>query len=426
MQHISFLTKTKISRRPLVVAAICALSVLATASARADDGQGTYKTPAIVRQNANLVQQDVVLTDLISTTAFDGKYFTVINGEGSTPVAFTDDKDLVLRAATAYNAFTQSRLYFLQTLAAIIPTLPQAQQNYLDQHMVIRLNMTHLFSQAVHFNVTASLDNAAVTIPASDEFKADNIPAWGVETWFFVPHRDKIANPAAQISTVLSNPDFKLSMVESLLQNDAIQSVSSYQAGTFGWPVLAENMAVSIGLGEGLSPIMAKAVSIIPGHVYLDTVMIPEIDANEYSHYALAPWLGLKVRFPVGEGYAHYFASKITGLIKLQDKGGQYSKGYQPIAGNSKVVYGLANEVGSNAASSSFTFALLEDMEKALGTNGLPVIIGTVTLLNDSSNLRIDLSQALMATIWQLDKGPSSQATSDMLQAQKVLTLRGM
>jgi hypothetical protein len=411
------------------------LFVLALASVvHADVVTSTYKTQALVRQGQDLVQQQVTLTDLVSTTSFQGKYFTVIDGEGNTPIAFNSDPELCLKAATAYNAFTESRNYFVNALASIIPTLSLAQQNYLNQNMVIRLDMTHLFSAEIHFDQVDTTANGAVTVPASDDFRifdknpdgTDKYPAWGVETWFFVAKSEKTPNAASQIPAVLNNSAFKVSLFESLAQNDSVTAIQNVELGTYSTQVLAEDLLVSLGLAEGLTPIMAKAITIIPGHVYLDAVMIPEIGANEYAHYALYPWLGLQRRFPVGEGYAHYFASKITGLVKLQNKAGKYSKGYQAITGNSKGVYGFANELGPTAASSSFTFSLLDDLEKSLGTNGLPVIVGTIPLLNDSSNLRIDFSQSVMASISSLDAAQGKSPIADLLQAQKVLTLRGM
>jgi hypothetical protein len=416
-----------ITHRQFILSTLAALGFLVSSAVHADVAvTTTYSTQAMVRQNKNLVQQQVTLTDLVSTTSFQGKYFTVIDGEGTTPVAFNADPYLVLQAATAYNAFTESRNYFLQALSTLIPTLPAAQQDYLNQNMVIRLNMTHLFSAEIHFDQVDTTANGAVTIPASDEFKMDNVPDWGVETWFFVAQKQKTPNAASQIPAVLNNPNFKLSIFQSLAQNDAVTAIQNITLKTYSTQVLAEDLLVSLGLAEGITPIMAKAINLIPGHVYLDAVMIPEIGANEYAHAALNPWLGLKVRFPVGEGYAHYFAGKIMNLVRLQDKGGKYSKGYQAITGDSKGVYGFDNEVGPTAASSSFTFSLLNDLETALGANGLPTIIGTLPLLNSSSNLRIDLAQSIMASVSEVDTAQGKTPVADILQAQKVLTLRGM
>ncbi len=397
--------------------------LLLAPSAFAANGSSTM--PALVRQNGELKQANVSLPDLVSTNSFQGKYFTVVDAESDAPIPFTADATQKLRAATVYYAFSAAREYFLNTLKPLLSTLPPEQQDYLNQPMVIRLNMDHPYSAAIHFDQAETLANGAVTVPASDELKQDSLKPWGAETWFFVAKSTKVPNPAAQIPGVLNNSSFKLSIFESLAQQDVIAALQQASIHNYSSTVFAEDLLVSFALSEIALPIAAKAIQLIPSYIYLDAAMIPEISANEYAHYALMPWLGLKRRFHVGEGYAHYFAGKIMGLMELQDKAGNYSKGYSPIRGDSSEMYSYMNEVGIYAAMSSFTFSVLEDLEKSLGHDGLPVIVGTLPYLGADSNLNIDFTRAVFTSLSDLGFQSGKDTTDESFVVHTVLEKRG-
>ena len=401
------------------------LIALLCGAARADDA-GTRKMAALVRQGANLVQQEVTLTDLVSSDSFKGTYFTVVLGQADQPVPFNAPADLALKAATVYYAFTHSRAYFVQTLQSLLPTLSSAQRGYLDEPMVIRLEMTHPFSAEIHYDLSQTVFNGAVTVPASDDFREDGTPPWGAETWFFAAQTQTVGNPASQLPGVLNSSDFKLAIFESLAQQDALGAIQDVQTHLFSVTSLSENVAISLGLAQGLPPLLSKVIQIIPGKVYLDAALIPEIGANEYAHYALSPWLGMKRRFHVGEGYAHYFASKITGLVRLQDKAGKYSRGYSPIRGDSSDMYDFMKEVGPSAAMSSFTFSVLSDLEKALKADGPAVIAGTLLYLDSGSSLKMDFTRAVFSSIADLGTEEKKDMTTDAYWAHSVLSNRGM
>jgi hypothetical protein len=319
-------------------------------------------------------------------------------------------------------AFSQSRAYFVNIL--------KDQQNFLSQPMIIRLNMTHPFSETLHYDQSNTVENGAVTVPASGILKGDATPAWGVETWFFVGKKQKVSNPAAPVAAAIDNPGYKLTIFESLAEQDSVLAIENVMDDTFSPVVLAENLGVTLGLSEIFPFLAASAIRLIPGSVYLDAAMIPEIAANEYAHYALSPWLGLERRFHVGEGYAHFFAAQITGLIVLQDNAGPYSSGYTTIRGDSSEMYTYANEVGILAAMSSFTFSVLEDLNKALGPAGLPVIVDALHLgLSPSSNLNIDFTDAIFAAIAETPPPSSTSSGTDVeteiLQAHLVFSNRG-
>jgi hypothetical protein len=383
----------------------------------------THSELALVRVGTALVKKQVALTDLTSPTSFQGRYFTVIEGQGDQPISFDAPSDLRLRAATVYNAFTMSRAYFERLLPLLANKVPDP--TYLDQPMVLRLDMTHPFSSAIHYDLNDTLYNGAVTIPASDDFRDDATAPWGTETWFFAPKKQKVPNPASQLPGTIDSAQFKLAVFESLAEEDALLAAQNVTMGTFSALSLAENVAVSLGLSFGIGPILSWIINVIPAHVYLDAAMIPEIAANEYAHYALSPWLGLKRRFHVGEGYAHYFAAKITGLVRLQAKAGKYSKGYMPIRGDSSEMYDAMKEVGASAAMSSFTFRVLCDLEKALGSDGVPAIVGTLPYLDSSSSLNIDFTRAVFNSLSDLAAEEKKNSQTDLLWAHSVLSNRG-
>jgi hypothetical protein len=385
----------------------------------------TQEVSALIRQDKKLLQANVTLTDLTSSTSFQGKYFTVVDGETDTPISFDAEASQKLRAATVYYAFSQSRDYFKKVLSSLVETLPEEQRDYLDKPMVIRLNMTHAYSAAVHFNKTGNIYNGAVTVPASDGMRADNVKPWNSETWFFTGKKIKVQNPASGVPGALNNSSFKLSIFESLATQDVTAAIQQVALDNFSSEVFAQDLIVSFALSELLLPATAMAIKMVPSYIYLDAAMIPEIAANEYSHYALYPWLDLKRRFHVGEGYAHYFAAKIVGLTRLQDKSGKYSKGYTPIRGDSPNMYTFANEVGAYAAMSSFTFSVLEDVERSLGSDGLATIVGTLPYLNSDSSLKLDFTRSLYSSLSDLERQGDKKINDKFFVIQTVLEKRG-
>jgi len=384
----------------------------------------TRNFEAMVRRGDKLVKAKVQLTDLLSQSAFDGKYFAVTNAQSDEPLRFDAPKELVLKAATVYYWFTQSHLYFAKALKPLLPKLPPEQKDFLDQKMVVRLEMTRPFSAALHYDLRDQIANGAVTIPASNEFRDDDVKAWGPETWFFTAKEQKVANPATPIAAIIDNGNFKLAVFESLAQQDALHAIQQFEIGNFAVVPFTADLIVSLALAE-VVPSTFKIIKWIPSHIYLDAAMIPEISANEYSHYALSPWLGIKRRFHVGEGYAHFFAAKLTGLIKLQNKGGRFSRGYTPIRGDSSDMYSFAKEVGASAAMSSFTFSVLEDLEKGFGADGLRIILDTLPYLNENSNLKQDFTLSVFTSINDLAHETGKDQTAGAFRAHDILSRRG-
>jgi hypothetical protein len=395
---------------------------------------------AMVRENGKLVQREVTLTDLNSIKAFDGKYFKVVKGdsEDNIPVSFDPpapgqestegSPDIRLKAATVYNAFTLSRLYFKKLLTTV-GGLTDEDIAYLDDPVTIRLEMKETFSAAVHYNTLSPVFNGAVTIPATKDnpdIKVDINPAtqkpiadWGRETWFFAPAEKHSLATAQLIGNTIGQSTFQFEVLESLLSQDVTLAVKAKIEKDFAWQVFAENAAFSIAVSEGAIPILAKFLSAIPTKIYLDAAMLPEIASNEYAHLALYPWLGLKKRTHIVEGYPHYYAAKIWDLKMLQADAKPYSKNFAPRDSTSSVKYSLAQESGPFAATSNFTFSTLAQIDQAFGQDeGLnvttraivtPYFLGEdspLAYIGPDSNLKTHLTNALLGSARNYGKDP--------------------
>jgi hypothetical protein len=388
--------------------ALCINLLLAT-SAWAD---GARTMPVIVRSQGQLVPDRQELTDLTSDSAFDGRYFKVVHAQDETPIAFTNsDSQVVLRAATAYFYMTRAREAYLKLLG---------DQPQLSRKMTIRIDQDKDYSEVTHFSHQA-VKNGALSIDASDPRDALDGLQWDPETWFFVAEKTRFA-AGAEIGTAINSPEFKEQLLFGLLQQDATTSAQDILANRFYFEPHLYSVAVTFGLSELLPIVLDQAVRHIKTTVYVDTAMIPEIIIHEYGHHALGPWFGFKQRTHLVEGYPNYFAGKILGLVRLQDHAGPYSSGYAPRRGDSGAKYSLDEEYGPDAATSSFVFTLLNDLDAALGDRGQAVVIRALDYIDRSSTLKPDFENAVMRAVSEMV--PGSQAA--LLKASNVFISRGM
>src|SRR5262249_2656891 len=100
--------------------------------------------------------------------------------------------------------------------------------------------------------------------------------------------------------------------------------------------------------------------------------------------------------------------AKIWGLKKLQDSAKPFSKGQTALDGSSKVKYSAAQEEGQTATQSSFTYALLQQIEKELGPDeGTTVLTRAIispyfmgdqplTYVGPESDMKVILENALL------------------------------
>jgi hypothetical protein len=70
--------------------------------------------PVVVRSpKFRAIIKPMNLTNLESTSSFDGTYFKIVNGTSSSAIPFESDPELVLKAATTYYHLSLARDYFV-------------------------------------------------------------------------------------------------------------------------------------------------------------------------------------------------------------------------------------------------------------------------------------------------------------------------
>jgi hypothetical protein len=142
---------------------------------------------------------------------------------------------------------------------------------------------------------------------------------------------------------------------------------------------------------------------------YLDSAMIPEISIHEFAHIALSPVFGLKRSTALNEGYANYFAYRISGLKKLGSRAGKYNLSDAPKSALNRAKYSIDQELLKQAAYGSFTLSLLYQLEHALGDEGETILTRTLSYLTPDSTLKNDFTEEVKQAIQDVGSTPRAQ-----------------
>lgn len=124
----------------------------------------------------NLVKRKTELPNLIKENAFEGRYFKIVEGKNESAILFA--ASLAQKAAQVYYHLEKAREYFL--------SIEGAPQDWLNQQITIRLNISNHFNPYSRFSHDdyARESNTAVTIPASGQERMEEFGPWGPEIWF--------------------------------------------------------------------------------------------------------------------------------------------------------------------------------------------------------------------------------------------------
>lgn len=312
----------------------------------------------------------VALSDLISDTHFEGKYFKIVHKKSNEPIAFNDpDSELVLRAANTYYHLTKAKDFWLNNLKVYTPeSFPQ---------LTIRLEITNTFSELGHFshdNHNPQYNNA-LSIPAGetpDWVPVEKYDKWGKEIWF----RPK---------KVLATKDLE----NSLGPNPAYVAAKQMQAPFINYTVNRFNQTLINHLFYGdrmttsLKNDFAKFIGTIAlsyfvvestkrmdplfmeKWFYLDTAMVPEVVYHEYAHLILSDHLEMSHSTPVVEGYADYFAAIMSEKKKVYAKIPGHSNSNPKDPNNDRFYHQIEEDRGN--ATSDFVLSVLWDVRETLG-----------------------------------------------------------
>ena len=289
------------------------------------------------------ILREVVLQDLVTDQAFDGKYFKIVKGKSESPISIHEsDRALKLKAATVYHHLARARDYWVQKLnSKFAQDLGK---------ITVRLEITQGFSDLAHFT-NDSLDpefNNAVSVPSGVPMAGAPGEPWGPEIWFRPQKRIPIQDLApsglhshsellARYLEVLGEP-----LQESILSQfvrTTLQKVFYPGLVSLSYPVIALGSLGTFAVATVLMKEGGKLDRLfMKKDYYLDTAMIPEIIQHEYAHIALSDHLELLRSTPVIEGFADYFSTTLSGHPDMASRIRAYSNS-APKKGRNHLIY---------------------------------------------------------------------------------------
>ena len=321
---------------------------------------------AIVRDNHfNPKVQKVILPDLISDIAFEGKYFKIVKGKNSEPIRFDDSEDLQLKAATTYFHLNKARKFFVEVVKSeYVKELPQ---------VVIRVDLINVFNEVGHFG-NDNLDpqfNNALTVSAGVGYEPRDIKPWGMEIWFRPAKEININDfkgsfdygPSIKTSLVTFRNQTHMSNLETFIITLLSGGGSSSAQLTSVMRLVGSSLMIELiyQSSDSLAEFFSRKI------YKLDSALVPEIIYHEFSHMALSEHLELSHSTPVNEGLADYFAGKIAHSDKLATKIKEFNlfNGKQV---RKKQQYQIAFESG-DYANTDFVFGLLWNVGQSVGVD---------------------------------------------------------
>ncbi|MBL7717104.1 MAG: hypothetical protein JNL01_16695 [Bdellovibrionales bacterium] len=408
MRHTLFGTK-------FLAAFATALISIASASAQ------TFTVP-VRNEKGRLTEEKIELTDLTSSVAFEGTHFKILEKDTDRVVRFDGDPNLVRHAATVYYHLEKARATF-DDLSQKIPAL-QALATQIAYPVTIRIEMDLPYSDVSHFVRDGSKQyNNSLTIPASDMMKATDVPAWGNEIWFYASKKEKIPSFTQQLTAVLNQGHFKKAILQQLLYPEIVKIGATLSYGIKPvWSNHLVSLGTSILISEVVIPFLAVLAKPFSATQYIDTAMIPEVVYHEFAHLVFEGQLGLFRPTSIVEGYPNYFAYQVSGLTRLAQKTKKAAKGYLPKNAKSKAKFSFDQDRSLMAATGSFVFSLLYQLQESFGEEGNQIIYGALAYLDRSSEIQLDFERAIIQSIQDNSQKPMVQ----ILKAHEVFQTRGL
>ena len=380
---------------------------------------------AVVRTENNRARVEAVeMPYLESEASFDGKYFKIVKGKSSEAIKFTEEKELLLRAATSYYHLNKARDYFVQQVkSSFAQDLPK---------MVIRIEHTNQFSELGHF-ANDKLDpqyNNALTVPAGQGLSSRGVKPWGLEIWF--RPKKKVHLRDLNVNN-LANQEFK-GLMQGFRNQIHMQSLQRFlmgavQVAVFDTPGVNPLSADNLVRTAGSSLVMEFGYQFIDPITkatsrkwyWLDTALVPEIIYHEYAHAALSDHLVLSHSTAIIEGMADFFAGQIANSPKLA----KHIKKYNTFNGKNakrKQDYVIQFEM-SDYANTDFVFGLLWELKNIIGKDkGEEFMFALRKKLTTNSSIRGQLVEGILQTCDEV----CDQPFLDKLKIMTALNLRGI
>ena len=343
------------------------------------------------------------LPHLISAEAVDGEYFKVVKGKGEEAVRFDDaDRDLVLRASTAYYHLNLAREYFIEKMKSqYVESLPK---------MTIRIELTNQFNELGKFandNLTPQYNNA-LTIPAGKGLESRGVKPWDMEIWFRPQkrvHVDTLKIKGGALGDwggVLGAFRKQMHMTSlqrflaGLAQAELNRDTPMYD-NFYSWDNVLRTAGTSIMLEAVYQFADPLSRAFSRKWFWLDSALVPEIIYHEYAHVALSDHLVLSHSSAVIEGMADFFAGQIANSPNLATRIKDYNT-FNGKKATKNESYMVQFET-SDYANSDFVFGMLWDLKKVLGDELAPDFVYNLReKINTNSTIRNQFIEGIIDT----------------------------
>lgn len=375
-------------------------------------GVSAKELPVIIRDSHFKAKiKNTYLPHLESSTHFDGKYFKIVEGVNDDPIAFSADKDLVLKAATTYYHLNVARDYFINVV--------QSEKIKTLKKMIIRIDITRQFFELGKFS-NANMPpvyNTVLTIPAGEGFPSRGVSTWDMEIWFR-PKKDIHID--------------ELNLRSNFAEIDALFRVFREQVHMMTFQRFMANL-IGVTLKSGQSPLAPSVwqsstqiigASVIMELFYqfrepltkltsrkyfgLETALIPEVIYHEFAHVALSDTLALTHESPIVEGLADIFAVMISGGSKIATNIKQFNT-FDGKKAKRKQDYQVQFE-NSQYANADYVLGILWMVKDVVGIQQAPQFMYRLSqLVNSSADIRNDLVRGIRLSCDELCSDPFSQ-----------------
>lgn len=345
----------------------------------------------VVRDHKDrLIVEERELTDLIASDRFEGTYFKIVGKTGHEAITF--DSPLAQKAANAYYHLTKAREYFA--------SINRVQ----SEQITIRIEIENAFHRDYHFQnsqVNPVFNNATTVIGGEgvDDFGID---PWGYEIWFRpikkIPISKDLRKQAKKV--IRSYLPRTPTISTDVLLISGIEAASSDNF-TGALALTAEDLFQDFLINTTVRFVIPEIFALfMRGDYFLDTALIPEVIYHEYTHYMMADAVAPVANTTLMEGFADYFATKVSNRLSLADELGDYGRLVESRDALSRDVYSLTLDTNQGLGS-DFVLSVLYEIESYVSLyEPRQDVIKQIFEMRKSITVDSDLAKTLPELVW--------------------------
>jgi hypothetical protein len=263
----------------------------------------------------------------------------------------------------------------------------------------VRFDVTSSYNAITHFAPTKKeRGNLSLTIESG---KSRN-DSWPKEIWFY---RSIPTRLTGRLHSTLRSFSEK-SIRRAFFAQIALSRSRAWMIGSHDGAI--SELLTWLVFFEGALPLLTQTSKVIKTNQWLDSALIPEVIYHEWAHLLFAPVFGLKNSTSVNEGYANYWAARISSaetlLLKIPKNlaHGRYAR---VRSGEKKPNYHReVDESPAYRSAGQFVFTLLMEIERTFGTEiGQQLNLGALEYLNENSDALYAFPDALLKAAHSLE-----------------------